>query len=90
MTCRAGHKLRLVSKSGQLNLAATEQLHLSAPKVELSSRRLYLLEGIEFHDKANDSGQLTSLLDSKQQLEEQKLWAFDLMLVDGLLTGVGQ
>ena len=83
LSCQAEGALRLIARSGGLNLMAGERVLLSAPEVHFGAPKtseLYLLDGVQYLDA--EPGQSAAAGGGGAGLE-----AFNLILVDGLLTG---
>lgn len=86
-----------MSKSGGLNLVASEQLKLIAPQVKFAApktNKLYLLNGIEWYDVEENHNEKMEITVSSQappsSSEHQNLQAFNLMLADGILMAASQ
>ena len=78
--------LRLVSRSGRLNLAARRTVKLETEQLQLNGKRLHLAEGVEFLD--DDDGMEAPLASEVSQQTDQ-MGAFQLALLDGQLLATG-
>lgn len=89
------HPLKLVSKSGPIQLASSEGINLNSESLQLSAKEIYIPFGVEFFDSeltvdSSDDEQENSSSDPQQQqqldLEGNTMKAYNLMLLDnGLL-----
>lgn len=84
VNCR--NSLELVSKSAGVKVTTLEELRLSSPAMSLSAGQgLYITNGVEYFDSEPEEPNQTLAAKVDPSGQEPELFAYNLLVVDGIL-----